>query len=263
MILVYPFIMLSLSTEKQLKNLGLNSYEVKIWVALLAKGSSTAGQLSNISNVPRSRSYDVLTSLQNKGFVEKLKGKPLKYAAIPPNEAIEKTKIRIEKNTKENTKLLNDLKNTSTSNELNRLYNQNLKLIEASAASTIKGRQNIHSHIEHMLKKAERKVLISTTKKEFSEFISKLTEIFEKLKEKKVAVSILTQVDESIREQVDKVKNYADVIHSKNKARYYITDGKEILFMINDDDDVHAVFDIGVLAKTPFARDIETIFSRE
>ncbi|MDP3765021.1 MAG: helix-turn-helix domain-containing protein, partial [Nanoarchaeota archaeon] len=42
-------------TEKQLKNLGLNSYEVKIWTALLSRGVSTAGELSDIANVPRSR----------------------------------------------------------------------------------------------------------------------------------------------------------------------------------------------------------------
>ena len=48
---------------------GLNLYEVKIWAALLSRGVSTAGELSDIANVPRSRSYDVLESLEKKGFV--------------------------------------------------------------------------------------------------------------------------------------------------------------------------------------------------
>ena len=47
----------------------LNLYEVKIWTALLSRGVSTAGELSDIANVPRSRSYDVLESLEKKGFV--------------------------------------------------------------------------------------------------------------------------------------------------------------------------------------------------
>ena len=38
----------------------LNLYEVKIWTALLSRGTSTAGELSNISDVPRSRTYDIL-----------------------------------------------------------------------------------------------------------------------------------------------------------------------------------------------------------
>ncbi len=42
----------------------LNLYEVRIWTALLSRGISTAGELSDIGNVPRSRYYDVLESLE-------------------------------------------------------------------------------------------------------------------------------------------------------------------------------------------------------
>ena len=48
----------------------LNLYEVKIWTALLSRGVSTAGELSDIANVPRSRSYDVLESLEKKGLIK-------------------------------------------------------------------------------------------------------------------------------------------------------------------------------------------------
>ncbi len=47
----------------KLKEFGLNSYEAKIWGALLSRGVSSAGELSDISNVPRSIAYDVLESL--------------------------------------------------------------------------------------------------------------------------------------------------------------------------------------------------------
>ena len=58
----------------------LNLYEVKIWTALLSRGVSTAGELSDIANVPRSRSYDVLESLEKKGFIKSVekKGKKTK-----------------------------------------------------------------------------------------------------------------------------------------------------------------------------------------
>ena len=51
------------------KIFGLNLYEVKVWTALLSRGTSTAGELSNISEVPRSRTYDILESLEKKGFI--------------------------------------------------------------------------------------------------------------------------------------------------------------------------------------------------
>ena len=47
----------------KLKDFGLNTYESKLWTALLSRGVSTAGELSDIANVPRSRSYDVLENL--------------------------------------------------------------------------------------------------------------------------------------------------------------------------------------------------------
>ena len=53
----------------KLKHFGLNSYQAKLWTALLSRGVATAGELSDISNVPRSRAYDVLQSLAEKGFV--------------------------------------------------------------------------------------------------------------------------------------------------------------------------------------------------
>ena len=70
----------------------LNLYEVKIWTALLSRGVATAGELSDIANVPRSRSYDVLESLERKGFVIMKLGKPIKYIAVPPQEVVERVK---------------------------------------------------------------------------------------------------------------------------------------------------------------------------
>ncbi|HJO01463.1 MAG TPA: helix-turn-helix domain-containing protein, partial [Candidatus Woesearchaeota archaeon] len=71
---------------KKTRSFGLNSYEAKLWAALLSKGVSTAGELSDIANVPRSRSYDVLESLEKKGFVVMKLGKPIKYLAVPPKK---------------------------------------------------------------------------------------------------------------------------------------------------------------------------------
>ena len=79
----------------RLKDFGLNSYESKLWIALLSRGVSTAGELSDISNVPRSRAYDVLESLEKKGFIIVKVGKPIKYLAVPPAEVIERVKKRV------------------------------------------------------------------------------------------------------------------------------------------------------------------------
>ena len=90
----------------------LNLYEVKVWAALLSRGVSTAGELSDIANVPRSRSYDVLESLEKKGFVVMKIGKPIKYIAVPPQEVLERVKTHVKDNADEQVKKLESLKET-------------------------------------------------------------------------------------------------------------------------------------------------------
>ena len=73
--------------------LGLNQYETQIWLALLNSGIATAGELAEAAGVPRSRSYDVLESLAKKGLVViKAEGRPIKYVAVPPEQALENLK---------------------------------------------------------------------------------------------------------------------------------------------------------------------------
>jgi len=79
----------------KLKQFGLNSYQAKLWLALLARGVATAGELSDISNVPRSRAYDVLEALEKKGFIVMKIGKPIKYIAVPPDEVLNRVRKRI------------------------------------------------------------------------------------------------------------------------------------------------------------------------
>ena len=79
----------------------LNLYEVKVWTALLSRGTSTAGELSNISDVPRSRTYDILESLEKKGFILMKLGKPIKFVAIKPEEVVERVKKNLITSAKE------------------------------------------------------------------------------------------------------------------------------------------------------------------
>jgi len=97
----------------------LNLYEVKIWAALLSRGVSTAGELSDIANVPRSRSYDVLESLEKKGFAITKIGKPIKYIAVPPTEVVERVKKNMREEADTKVKRLEEMKGTEILTELN------------------------------------------------------------------------------------------------------------------------------------------------
>lgn len=74
---------------KKLMLFGLNTYEARAYMALVLRGTATASELSDISGVPYTRIYDVLATLENKGFIVTFPGKPIKYKAIHPRQALE------------------------------------------------------------------------------------------------------------------------------------------------------------------------------
>ena len=82
-------------TLKALKIMGLTDYETRAYLALTSIISGTATELSLVSEVPRSKIYQVLKSLERKGFIEITKGKPLKFNVIPPREVFESSKKEI------------------------------------------------------------------------------------------------------------------------------------------------------------------------
>jgi len=80
---------------ESLRKFGLNEYESKVYFAASRASPSSASNISRVSGVPRARVYDVLRSLEVKGFVAKKALKPIEYHALPLGAAlngIEKSK---------------------------------------------------------------------------------------------------------------------------------------------------------------------------
>jgi sugar-specific transcriptional regulator TrmB len=82
---------------KDLEELGLSEWEAKCYWTLIRYGPKSALELSKLSEIARSKVYEVATRLRRKGFVMKippipLKGMTQKFAAIEP-EKVFSTKI--------------------------------------------------------------------------------------------------------------------------------------------------------------------------
>ena len=127
----------------KLKDFGLNTYESKLWTALLSRGISTAGELSDIAGVPRSRSYDVLESLEKKGFIIMKLGKPIKYIAVSPQEVIERVKKKIEEDSEKQIKMINMIRESDVLEELNMLHKEGIEMVDpVELSGSLKGRSN-------------------------------------------------------------------------------------------------------------------------
>lgn len=241
---------------------GLNLYEVKIWTALLSRGVSTAGELSDIANVPRSRSYDILESLEKKGFVVMKLGKPIKYMAVNPREVVERVKKNTKIEAEEQLKRLEGLKNTDVIQELNSLHTQGVELVEPSdLAGSLKGRHNLYNHMELTIKGAEKTVTIMTTAQGLIRKAEGLKPIFEQLKKRGVKVRIAAPLSKETDKAVKDLSSVAEIRHTSSKARFIVVDSKELIFMVMDDAEVHPTYDIGIWINTPFfANALEEMF---
>lgn len=67
-----------------LMRLGLSEYEARAYIATVTLGEATVKEISVESGVPRSRAYDVLERLAERGFVQVGNSNPICYRANEP-----------------------------------------------------------------------------------------------------------------------------------------------------------------------------------
>jgi len=250
----------------KLKDFGLNSYESKLWVALLSRGVSTAGELSDISNVPRSRAYDVLESLEKKGFVIVKVGKPIKYLAVPPSEVVERVKKKVLEEADQRHQVLSQLKDSSILSELSTLHTEGIKLVDPTDKSgAFRGRDKVHEHLSSMVKNAQKTITLMNSKDGFDRKYELLINSFKKAAKKgiKINIAIPTGANKDIVKDFSKVANVKTVKNPSN-ARFCIIDNKEMLLFLTDDKTVHPSYDSAIWVEAPhFVNYFNSLFDGE
>ncbi len=69
---------------------GFSSNQSKIYLCLSKMGNKTASQLSKNLNIPRTETYHLLKTLQEKGCVFRIHEKPIKFGVVSIEEFLEK-----------------------------------------------------------------------------------------------------------------------------------------------------------------------------
>jgi HTH-type transcriptional regulator, sugar sensing transcriptional regulator len=242
----------------------LNLYEAKVWTALLSRGVSTAGELSNISDVPRSRTYDILESLEKKGFIVMKLGKPIKFVALKPVEVVERVKRNLMINAQEKSKRLEKLRDDDVLTELSSLFTNGVKFVEPSDLSgSIRGRQNMYNHLDMMIRNAKSDVTIMTTADGLNRKMESLAPTIEKAKKRGVNVRIAAPIDNNNSKIAKDLSKYAEVRHvSGPNGRFAIIDANQLMFMLLDDKEVHPNYDVAVWLSTEFfAKSMHDMFN--
>ncbi|NIP61304.1 MAG: helix-turn-helix domain-containing protein [Nitrosopumilaceae archaeon] len=139
-------------TRKALEKIGLTSYEIRTFSALLKAGELTASDLSQKSGVPYSKIYEVLGTLEEKGWIGSDDSRPTKYFPKSPSTGLDITKQRIDANFKDNQNVI--------LNELVPLYEKS-GTSERPDIWVLSGTMNIAAKILEMIESCRNEVMIA------------------------------------------------------------------------------------------------------
>lgn len=233
----------SQETLDALEDIGLNMYERKIYTALISRGVSTAGELSEMTNVPRSRAYDVLESLAEKGFAILKPSKPMQYVAVPPEEALENRKDLHREELEEKLEKIDQLKESPAINELQGLYTEGVERIEPSEMTgAIKGKYNVFKHVGNMFAGAQSEIRIMTTEDGLADLHENHREELEEAHENGVQIRILAPRTDGTQEawedlgEYAEIRNLSDDAPARPESRIHIVDDEQVAFSLTHDD---------------------------
>jgi len=220
---------------------GLNIYETKAWLALLGKGIASAGEVATISGVPRSRAYDVLESLEKRGFAIIKIGKPVRYIGVKPNVILEKLKNNARKDTEERIASLSKIKGTEEFTELESLYNEGMEPVKREDISAaLKGKSNISNYLREILQSAEKEVIICTSVEEIVSKAKLFQQTFDILKKGNIKVKVALSGDERLIKQIE-AKFGMKFKKIDISAKFFIIDRREILFYVSKNSDAEDI----------------------
>jgi sugar-specific transcriptional regulator TrmB len=221
-----------------LRQIGLNLYERKLWVALLSRGTATAGELSSLSKVPHSRTYDVLESLAEKGFVMAQASKPLKYMAIAPTESLERAKKKIKEDFEITVDRITKLQSSSIVKELDKIFKNGVQLVEpGEMTGALKGRKALHNQLESLFKTAKQSISILTTIEGLNDLHANHADLLKKIAGKGVKVRIAIPDSKDAVQAAAKFKGLAEVrkVNKAIEGRFAIIDNSHFVIALTDE----------------------------
>ena len=219
----------------------LNVYETKVWLALISKGVASAGEIASLSQVPRSRAYDVLESLEKKGFAIVKIGKPVKYFGIKPKMILERLKNKVKKDAEEKIHTLLKIRDTEEYNQLENLYKKGTTPVKREDLSaSLKGKSAISNFLREIIREANKEVIICTNAEELMAKLKLFVQTFENLKKDNIRIKLALSGDERIIKELEE-KFSIKIKRTDLDSKFFIIDRSEILFYLSKDSETEDI----------------------
>lgn len=211
-----------------LRSLGLNEYQARAFHVLSLTGEGcTAGEVATKAQLPRPRVYDVLTSLQEQGFVAMQPGRPVKYAALPITEAVRTLKSQRQAQVENELSQIDKIAQTIHAG----LSSSQAKIDISTEESvwTLKGDDAIHSKLASMLSDAKNHITIATTPQSLFEKLSRHSHLISAARKRGVNVHISSS---KVAPEAVELATSSSTLHLP--TRMVLADDQALLFLSNE-----------------------------
>lgn len=217
--------------KDELSKFGLTANQSKVYIYLGKYGSKTAPEVCKALKMPRTETYHLLTTLQNKGMVSATFQHPTKFSAEPLNKAIW-VLVNAEK------ERVNSLENQE--NEVRKLWDSipefnSIPEHRDEKFQMLEGINQINSKIKEMIKNTKSEFFILGAEKDFLKFYH--ANHLESFENSKINFRLLSSISENalyIFDGIDKskIKKIPSGVH--DNLCFIIKDNKEIIHFIKN-----------------------------
>ncbi len=236
---------ISEGTRKTLRELGLTGYEAHAYLSLLEKGTMTAGQVSEVADIPYSKIYEVLNSLEGKGWIEIRGGRPNRYYPKSPSEALGAAKLRFVSMMK--------FWEQNFLGELQPLYEKR-EIREKPDIWIIRGEFNVLAKLREMLGTVKNELMIATPVLPET-LVETIHPVLTHLRS--VGVKVLFMVSKDVKKtSIERVAEVAEVrVRDHMFGGGVIADGREVVLLLGEEEKPTLVIWSDHMGLVKFAKD--------
>jgi len=218
--------------QDQFSKFGLTANQCKVYIFLGKYGSKTAPEVCRALKLPRTETYHLLTTLQNKGIASATFQHPIKFSALPLSKAIksmvntEKERIKkLEKQEEELTKVWNTIPN----------YHNEPDVPKEDKFQMLQGENQIYGKINDMIINTKKEFQLIGNEKDFLKFYH--ANFLEPLDKSDLELKILTNSSTRtlyVFDEIDRTNVKKIPANTNGDICFVIKDNEEVLFFMKN-----------------------------
>ena len=214
---------------------GLSDIEARVLISLADIGPVRVSALARKLGVNRMRVYRILRKLQERGLVDSILGRPVKFVAIPIDEALDLLIKNAKKKVSEMEEKRFEIIKTWSSIRVSRPETPEPRF------RINQGRKNIYASLTKIFQEAEKEIdLVVTGNELYRMLFAGLDDALKECSQRNIEIKIVTKISERSIKAVKSYLSYASVRHTllSGNMRFVIVDEKEVLTSVVMDDSI-------------------------